>query len=338
MSKYDPDHRPKRHPPTSEVCQCVHKIVIEENSKLCDEHCMNRIMGVECIGYSKKTGGARNPYWNCNCGPKCGNRLLGQKLVAKCRPKREQGKGWGLISLNGVKRGYLVQEYVGEIIDENMKRERLEVWSKDHPNDPNFYIMKLEPGWYIDAREKGNISRFINHSCDPNCQLIPVNVAGHMRVAIVANRHISPGEFFNYDYHFDTQGEDKFNCRCGAKNCRGTMNGTIKDGRSNEGEKKLNKSERWILAKSKLDRDKKFLEDIEKGEKARLNQICATVPGGKGDASTTIIANGPDIPNAVKGRQYRVCLKRNVMKGANFYSRYWKMKKSSAMFESLTKK
>ena len=82
----------------------------------------------------------------------CGNRSLGLRKSAKCKPQREQGKGWGLITLEALKKGDLVQEYVGEVIDENTKRERLTNWTKDHPNDPNFYIMQLDAGWYIDAR------------------------------------------------------------------------------------------------------------------------------------------------------------------------------------------
>lgn len=65
----------------------------------------------------------------------------------------------------------LVLEYVGEVIDKQTKDDRLSEWSKEHPNDPNFYIMELQPGWFIDARLLGNMSRFINHSCDPNCKL-----------------------------------------------------------------------------------------------------------------------------------------------------------------------
>ena len=323
-NRYDPNHRPKRHEPTGEVCRCAEIKSIEKSPKKCDEQCMNRILGIECVGNGSKKGGENNPYWNCDCGPDCGNRLLSQKQSAKCRPKREQGKGWGLISLNGISKGALVQEYVGEIIDEKMKRERLETWSKDHPNDPNFYIMKLASGWYIDAREKGNLSRFINHSCEPNCHLSPVNVSGYMRVAIVANRDISPGEFLSYDYHFDTQDGDKFVCRCGAKKCRGTMKGGQLVG-DDDNDKKLNKNERWIVAKSKLDRDKKFLEDIKKGEKMRLNQVCLTVPGESGNNSN-LVASGPDMSNILKGRKYSVCLKRNLIKGSDFYSRYNRMK------------
>lgn len=39
------------------------------------------------------------------------------------------------------------------------------------PDDHDFYIMELETGLYVDGKKKGNLSRFINHSCDPNCEL-----------------------------------------------------------------------------------------------------------------------------------------------------------------------
>jgi hypothetical protein len=40
------------------------------------------------------------------------------------------------------------------------------------PNDHDFYIMEIENGFYVDGKHKGNQSRFINHSCDPNCELV----------------------------------------------------------------------------------------------------------------------------------------------------------------------
>ena len=67
-------------------------------------------------------------------------------------------------------------EYIGEVINEKTKNTRLEEWTKEHPNDPNFYIMELQAGWFIDAREYGNLSRFINHGCDPNCKFLIVIV------------------------------------------------------------------------------------------------------------------------------------------------------------------
>ena len=40
------------------------------------------------------------------------------------------------------------------------------------PTDHDFYIMEIENGFYVDGKHKGNLSRFINHSCDPNCELV----------------------------------------------------------------------------------------------------------------------------------------------------------------------
>lgn len=112
---------------------------------------------------------------------------------------------------------------MGDVIDECTKKKRLADWAKQNPTDPNYYIMQLEPGWFIDARERGNFSRFINHSCEPNCILVPKIVAGFTRIAIISIKDIEPGEFFSFDYHFETGQAECFACRCGANNCRGSL-------------------------------------------------------------------------------------------------------------------
>lgn len=311
-NQYDPKLRPKRHPPSNECCQCKPK---EDGSKICDETCMNRILGLECIG--KEETIKSNSYYNCSNGVDCGNRALGRRQFTKCKPKRERGKGWGLVPVRGAKKGALIQEYVGEIIDEETKKNRLEAWAKDHPNDPNFYIMSLEPGWYIDARVKGGLSRFINHSCGPNCKLIPMNVGGQIRVGIFALRDIKPGEFLCYDYKFDTRGSDKFVCRCGAPECRGTMNGGLKDNK--EIDKKKTKKDIWADMKSKLEKDKQFLEDLEKDRKTRLNQVGAALPGEVGEGAR-LVAAMPTTEFFWTG----LCLTRNVIQGSDFASRLLK--------------
>ena len=318
-NRYDPSNRPKRHPPSNDVCQCKSDDGV--GVKACDEQCLNRIQMMECIGDSKSTNGKKNPYWNCNCGPECGNRMLSQRKFAKCRPRREQGKGWGLITVNGVNSGDLVTEYAGEIIDESTKRDRLDEWARDHPNDPNFYIMQLETGWYIDARVKGNLSRFINHSCDPNCHLEPVNVAGHVRVAIYATRNLPPGGFLSYDYQFDTNQGEKFVCRCGAKNCRGTMKGG-KRGDILERKEKKTKKERLQDARARYERDKKFLEDLSKSEKERLCFVGPLVPSDSSDLSRTTVASGPQIIDRDYAQERHIFLWRNVLLGANFPFRH----------------
>ena len=318
--KYDPTNRPKKHPPTNEVCKC--KPSGKDGVVTCDDHCLNRMVMTECVGDKSKS--EKNPYWNCNAGPSCGNRAIGQRKYAKCRPKREQGKGWGLVVVDGVKKGGLVQEYGGEVIDEATKEARLAEWARDHPNDPNFYIMSLEPGWYIDARVKGNLARFINHSCGPNCHLVPTNVAGNMRVAVVALRDIKPGEFLCYDYQFDTKHGDKFVCRCGAPNCRGTMKGGEKGGTGGV-EAKKTKKQLWAEAKARYDRDKKFLDDLAVDQVTRLNQTGLLVPGEfQQKDSSTMVASGPQEKDRDYAQGRRIFLWRNVYPGSNFSSRYWK--------------
>jgi SET domain-containing protein len=65
----------------------------------------------------------------------------------------------GLKAEHYILAGELVTEYVGEVIDEAEMNRRSD----------SVYIMELDDHVYIDARRKGNLSRFINHSCDPNC-------------------------------------------------------------------------------------------------------------------------------------------------------------------------
>ena len=86
----------------------------------------------------------------------------------KVQPFMENGKGWGLKTLEDVKKGRLIREYVGEVLTEDMLTERMEYQRKHDPTNVNMYVMELENGLYLDAREKGNLSRFINHGCDPN--------------------------------------------------------------------------------------------------------------------------------------------------------------------------
>lgn len=266
---------------------------------------------VECVGDASKAKGEKNPYWNCDLGPECNNRSLGLKQFAKCKPIREQGKGWGLVTVSGVKKGDLVQEYVGEIIDEKEKERRLQEWTRDHPNDPNFYVMALDSGWYIDARIKANLSRFINHSCAPNCRLLPMNVNGHVRVGIYSLRDIAPGEFLSYDYQFDTKHGDKFRCRCGAPNCRGTMKGGKGEDGTNE---QKTRKEEWQGAKAAYDRDVKYLEEAEEEEKKRASQVDFLVPGAENPTET--VAAGPNEKKYRKTAQSdRLFLWRNVVQG-----------------------
>lgn len=85
------------------------------------------------------------------------------------------------------------------------------------------YFFRLDENHIVDATVKGNESRFINHSCDPNCDARTVNINNEYRIIFFANRDINAGEEITYDYKF--QYEDKeLVCLCGSDKCRARMN------------------------------------------------------------------------------------------------------------------
>lgn len=117
----------------------------------------------------------------------------------------------------------LVMEYVGEVIDNAEVHRRMEAQRVNTPQDKDFYIMELDNGMFVDGKFKGSTSRYINHSCDPNCELQRWVVKGYPRIGIFALRDICAGEPLSYDYQFDTNEAEAFKCYCGADKCRGTM-------------------------------------------------------------------------------------------------------------------
>lgn len=60
--------------------------------------------------------------------------------------------------------------------------------------------MELKPGTYLDARYKGSISRFINHSCEPNCTVEVWTVGKKLRVGIFSLKSIPSGTELTFDY------------------------------------------------------------------------------------------------------------------------------------------
>lgn len=130
--------------------------------------------------------------------------------------------GKGVFALVDIAEGETLIEYVGEIISWEEAQER-------HPHDPSdpnhtFYFHVNEDK-VIDAVHGGNSSRWINHSCDPNCEADEVND----RIFIKALRNIAAGEELNYDYGliidepYTPELLAEYPCWCGAKNCRGTL-------------------------------------------------------------------------------------------------------------------
>ena len=109
--------------------------------------------------------------------------------------------------------GDIIGEYLGVVIDRSELEKRME----RHPGA--FYFMALDKDLTLDARLKGNITRFINHSCVPNCEAQIWTVAGERRIAIVAAANLRKGTELTYAYDFAECTKAK--CCCGEAVCRG---------------------------------------------------------------------------------------------------------------------
>ncbi len=136
--------------------------------------------------------------------------------------RRSGVHGKGVFALIDIAKGERIIEYVGEIIswDEAQRRH------PHDPQDPNHtFYFHVDEDRVIDALYGGNASRWINHSCSPNC--IADEDGG--RIFITARRAIKAGDELNYDYGLvideplTPELKADYPCWCGSKNCRGTL-------------------------------------------------------------------------------------------------------------------
>jgi uncharacterized protein len=130
--------------------------------------------------------------------------------------------GTGVYAIRPIKKGTRVIEYLGDRISHAEADRRYELKSDD---DGHTFLFIASNRTVIDAGIDGNDARFINHSCNPNCE----TVIEKSRVFIDAIRNIKLGEELGYDYQLTWESTDEpaelalYACRCGAKRCRGTM-------------------------------------------------------------------------------------------------------------------
>jgi hypothetical protein len=136
--------------------------------------------------------------------------------------RRSGVHGKGVFALQDIAEGETVIEYVGEIISWDEAQDR-------HPHDPkdpnHTFYFHVNEDKVIDALHGGNSSRWINHSCDANCEADEQNE----RIFIKALRNIHAGEELNYDYGliidepYTKKLLAEYPCWCGSANCRGTL-------------------------------------------------------------------------------------------------------------------
>ena len=130
--------------------------------------------------------------------------------------------GVGAFAVRHIPSGTRLVEYAGARITPEEADERYpEVDGEEHIT----YLFAIDDDIVIDASVDGNEARFINHSCDPNCDA----VVEDDRIWIETIRDVEPGEELAYDYAYilperhTPAAKRRYPCRCGAANCRGTI-------------------------------------------------------------------------------------------------------------------
>ena len=127
-------------------------------------------------------------------------------MIALPRIVRRQSpiSGWGVFAARPVKKGTRIVEYKGQLVSqvEASRRERRYL-----PRQ-RIWLFTINTRWARDAAFGGNVARYINHACRPNCH---TEIIGH-HIWVVASRDIREGEELTYDYH--TDGTAGIPCRC----------------------------------------------------------------------------------------------------------------------------
>uniref|UniRef100_A0A3Q3RJS4 Euchromatic histone-lysine N-methyltransferase 1b n=1 Tax=Mastacembelus armatus TaxID=205130 RepID=A0A3Q3RJS4_9TELE len=156
----------------------------------------------------------------CSCWRTCKNRVVQNGLRTRLQLFRTSKKGWGVRALQDIPQGTFICEYVGEIISEAEADMR--------QNDAYLFSLEDKPQdlYCIDARFYGNISRFLNHMCEPNlfaCRVFTTHQDLRFpHIAFFASENIKAGEElgFNYGDHFWEVKSKLFSCECGSSKCK----------------------------------------------------------------------------------------------------------------------
>ncbi|XP_072262668.1 histone-lysine N-methyltransferase NSD2 isoform X2 [Pyxicephalus adspersus] len=212
-----------------------------------DSECLNRMLMYEC-----------HPQV-CPAGERCQNQCFTKRQYPETKMIKTEGKGWGLIATRDIKKGEFVNEYVGELIDEEECMNRIR---HAQENDiMHFYMLTIDKDRIIDAGPKGNYSRFMNHSCQPNCETQKWTVNGDTRVGLFAVRDIPAGEELTFNYNLDCLGNEKTVCRCGAPNCSGFLGDRPKNSSASAQEEKSKKAKKKAKRRRTKGDGKKESED-----------------------------------------------------------------------------
>ncbi|XP_030639125.1 histone-lysine N-methyltransferase SETD2 [Chanos chanos] len=193
-------------------CECA-VLSREERARgmmACGDDCLNRLLMIECSS-------------RCLNGSYCSNRRFQMKQHAEFEVILTENKGWGLRAAKDLPPNTFVLEYCGEVLDHREFKSRVKEYARS--KNIHYYFMALKNNEIIDATLKGNCSRFMNHSCEPNCETQKWTVNGQLRVGFFTTKAVKAGTELTFDYQFQRYGKEAQRCLCGTPSCRGFLGG-----------------------------------------------------------------------------------------------------------------
>ncbi|KAJ5540577.1 hypothetical protein N7494_005653 [Penicillium frequentans] len=238
-------------------CECAEEWDSETGRNLAcgdDSDCINRWTKMECLG-------------DCGCGADCQNQRFQKKQYAPVSVIKTEKKGFGLRAEVDLEPNQLIYEYVGEVVGEAQFRKRMRDY--DEQGIKHFYFMSLNKGEFVDATKRGNLGRFCNHSCNPNCYVDKWVVGEKLRMGIFAERAVQAGEELVFNYNVDRYGADPQPCYCGEANCTGFIGGRTQTERATKLSNAtiealgIDDSDGWDTVVARRPKKKKTEEDDE---------------------------------------------------------------------------
>lgn len=141
--------------------------------------------------------------------------------------RRSPIHGNGVFASRTIPAGTTLIQYKGRLLTHDEADERY----GGNSEEGHTFLFTLNDRYVVDGNDGGNSARWINHSCDPNCQAVTIENERpeQERIVIETLRDIAPGEEISFDYGIvlDVPHTERrkriWACRCGAPNCTGTM-------------------------------------------------------------------------------------------------------------------
>ncbi|KAL6239914.1 hypothetical protein BDW75DRAFT_197699 [Aspergillus navahoensis] len=171
----------------------------------------------------------------CGCEDKCWNRVIQLGRTIRLEIFHTGTRGFGLRSPDPIRAGQFIDLYLGEVITTSKADQREKI--ANARNAPSYlfnldFLVDDESSYVVDGANYGAATRFINHSCNPNCRMFAVSRTHGddylYDLAFFALREIKPGTELTFDYNPGMESVDKPDpnavpCLCGEPNCRGQL-------------------------------------------------------------------------------------------------------------------